>query len=131
LAINRPKITLKELQSSTAENQVSVHRTTLSHTLHRTGLKKPFLKDKYKQTHLVFSKRHVGDSPNIWKKDIWSGETKMELFGKRYVWHKPNTSHHPETTIPTVKHGCFSSAWTGTPVRIEVMMDGVKHREIL
>jgi hypothetical protein len=21
------------------------------------------------------------------------------------VWRKPNTSHHPENTIPTMKHG--------------------------
>ena len=35
-ATKRPKITLKELQSSTAEIRVSVHRTTLSCTLHRT-----------------------------------------------------------------------------------------------
>jgi transposase len=34
-AIKRPKITLKKLQSSTAEFGVSVHRTILSHTLHR------------------------------------------------------------------------------------------------
>ena len=43
----------------------------------------------------MFTKRHVGDSPNIWKKLLWSDETKIELFahqGKRYVWRKPN--HH-------------------------------------
>jgi transposase len=34
----RPKITPKELQSSTAEIGVSVYRTTLSRTLHRAGL---------------------------------------------------------------------------------------------
>jgi hypothetical protein len=41
--------------------------------------------------------------------------------GKRYVWYKPNTSHHPKETIPTVKHvggnimlwGCFSLPGTG------------------
>ena len=33
-ATKRPKITLKKLQSSTAEIGVSVHRSTLSHTLH-------------------------------------------------------------------------------------------------
>ena len=37
-ATKRPKITLKELESSTAEIGVSVHRTTLSHTFHRDGL---------------------------------------------------------------------------------------------
>jgi transposase len=37
-ASKRPKITLKELQRSTAEIGVSVHRTTLSCTLHRAGL---------------------------------------------------------------------------------------------
>jgi transposase len=34
-ATKRPKITLKELQSYTVEMGVSVHRTTLSRTLHR------------------------------------------------------------------------------------------------
>ena len=116
--------------------KLSVHRTTLSYTLHRAwpygrvAIHKPFkplLKEKNKQTHLVFAKRHVGDSPNIWKKVLWS-----ELFGhrgKRYVWHKHNTSHHPENAFSTVKHGgssimlrgCFSSAGTGKLVRIEGM----------
>ena len=32
---------------------------------------------KKKQTHVVFAKRHVGDSPNICKKVLWSYETKM------------------------------------------------------
>ncbi|MBN3275160.1 TCB1 transposase, partial [Polyodon spathula] len=134
-ATKRPKIILKELQSSTAEIGVSVHRTTLSRTLHRAGLygrvarKKPLLKEKNKQTRLVFTKRHVRDSPDIWKKVLWSDETKIELYGhqgKCYVWRKPNTSHHPENTM-----GCFSSAGTGKLVRIEGMMDGAKYREIL
>ena len=57
---------------------------------------------------------------------------------KHYVWRKPNTSHHPKNTIPTVKHGggsimfggCFSSAGTKALVRIEGKMDGAKYRKI-
>ena len=82
-ATKRPQITLKELQSSTAEIGVPVHRTTLSCTVHRVGLygrvarKKPLLIGKNKQTRLVFAKKHVGDSPNIWKKALWLDETKI------------------------------------------------------
>uniref|UniRef100_A0A8K9UU17 Transposase Tc1-like domain-containing protein n=1 Tax=Oncorhynchus mykiss TaxID=8022 RepID=A0A8K9UU17_ONCMY len=147
-ATKRLTITLNELQSSTAEIGMSVHRTTLSRTLHRAGLyrsvdrRKPLLKEKNKQTHLVFAKRHVGESPNIWKKVLWSDKTKIELFGqqgKRCVWRKPNPSHQPQNTIPTVKHvggsimlwGCFSLAGTMKLVRFEGMMDGTKYREIL
>ena len=67
-ATKRPKITMKELQSSTAEIGVSVHRTTLSHTLHRAGLYR---------SNCLKSKRHAGDSANTWKKVLWSDETKM------------------------------------------------------
>ena len=75
----------------------------------------------------------MGDSPNIWKKVLWSDKTKILLFGhqgKRYVWLKPNTSHHPENAIPML-WGCFSYAGTGKLVRIEGMMDGAKYRENL
>jgi hypothetical protein len=92
--------------------------------------KNPLLKGKSNQTRLMFAKRHVGDSPNIWKKVLWSDKTQIELFGhqgKCYVWRKPNTSHHPENPIPTMKHGggsimlwaCFSSVGTGKLVRLK------------
>uniref|UniRef100_A0AAZ3S1F5 Transposase Tc1-like domain-containing protein n=1 Tax=Oncorhynchus tshawytscha TaxID=74940 RepID=A0AAZ3S1F5_ONCTS len=122
-APKRPKITLKELQSSTAEIGVSVHRITLSCTLHRAGFYRRVSRKKSKYVWCV------GDSPNIWKNVLWSDETKIELFahqGKHYVRRKHNTSNHPENTIPTVKHGggsimlwgWFSSAGTGKLVRI-------------
>uniref|UniRef100_A0AAY5KKQ0 Transposase Tc1-like domain-containing protein n=1 Tax=Esox lucius TaxID=8010 RepID=A0AAY5KKQ0_ESOLU len=50
-AAKRPMITLDELQRSTAEVGDSVHRTTISRILHKSGLygrvarRKPFLKD--------------------------------------------------------------------------------------
>ncbi|GFW99086.1 transposable element Tcb1 transposase [Trichonephila clavipes] len=42
------------------------------------------------------------------KKALNCDESKFNIFGsdgRRMVWRKPNTSHHPKHTIPTVKHG--------------------------
>ena len=75
-------------------------------------------------------------------KILWSDENKIELFSlnaKSQIWRKPCTAHHLTNTISTVKHwggsimlwGCFSAAGTGTLVRIEGKMNGVKYREIL
>ena len=53
-AAQRPKLTLEELQSSTAETGVSVHKNSISHTLNRVGLygrvarRKPLLSAKNK-----------------------------------------------------------------------------------
>ncbi|GFV00458.1 DDE_3 domain-containing protein [Trichonephila clavipes] len=44
----------------------------------------------------------------FWNEVIFSDESKFNIFGsdgRRMVWRKPNTSHHPKYTIPTVKHG--------------------------
>jgi hypothetical protein len=91
---------------------VSAHRTTLSHTLHRAGLygrvarKKTLLKEKNKQTHLVFAKRHVGDSPNI----RYSGQMRLKcifLAIRENATSGANTTPLitlTENTTPTVKH---------------------------
>ena len=144
-----PKITLEELRRTAAELRESVHGTTsISRTLHKSGLhgrvarRKPLLKGGHKKSRLKFARSHMEDTATMWKKVLWSDETKIELFGpnaKRYVWSKPNTAHRPECTIPSVKYGggsimlwgCFSSAGTGKIVRIVGKMDGAKYRDIL
>ncbi|MBN3274862.1 TCB1 transposase, partial [Polyodon spathula] len=148
-ATKRPIATLKELQPSTAELGDTVHTATIARVLHKTGLygrvakRKTLLKKKtHIKSRLEFARRHVGDSETKWKKSLWSDETKIELFGlntKHYVWRKPNLAHHPENTIPTVKHGsgsimlwgCFSASRPGKLVKIEGKMDAAKYREIL
>ena len=56
-ATKKLKTTLQELQSSTAEIGVSVHRTTLSRTLYRAGL---YERVTRKNALLKTSLGHVG-----------------------------------------------------------------------
>ena len=112
----------------------SVHQSTISHSFHKADLYGQVARMKLlqKKTHLKDCMEFVKCIVMILqtcRKSLWSDETKIELLGlnsKRYIWRKPNTSHHPVNTILTVKHGggsimlwgCFSSAETGKLVRI-------------
>ena len=78
----------------------------------------------------MFINSHVGDSPNIWKKVLWSDETNIKLFGhqvKHCVWCKPKIFHHPENTIPTVKHGGdIPTAWCSFSLAVTVNCSDLK-----
>ena len=80
-------VTLEELQKSTAQVGESVHRTTISCALHKSGLygrvvkRNPMLKASHKKSCLQFARSHVGDTANMWKKVLWSDETKIIFFG--------------------------------------------------
>ena len=57
---------------------------------------------------MQFALSHVGGTTNMWRKVPWSDETEIDIFdlnANLYVWQKTDTAHHPEHTIPTVKHG--------------------------
>ena len=143
-AAKRPMITLDELQRSTAEVGESVHRTTISRTLHKSGLygrvarRKPFLKDIHKKWFKVCHKP-PGDTKHVEEGALVRWNQNQTFWPQRYVWSKSNTADHPEHTIPTVKHGggsimvwaCFSSAGTGKMVKTDGKMDGAKYRSIL
>ncbi|GFV69270.1 transposable element Tcb2 transposase [Trichonephila clavipes] len=61
----------------------------------------------------------------FWNEVIFSDESKLNVFGsdcRRMVWRKPNTSHHPKHTIPTVEHG------GGSVVGKLVFTDGIMHK---
>lgn len=83
----RPKATLKDLQDFMAVTDWSVHVTTISQALHEAGLygrvarKKPFLKNCHTPSRLRSAKIHLEDPVTMWKKVLWSDETKIELYG--------------------------------------------------
>ena len=74
-ATKSQKITLKELQSSIAEIAVSVHRTTLSHTLHRAGLYRRVAKKS------PCSKKKI--SKHVWCSPKGTWET-TQTYGRSY-----------------------------------------------
>ncbi|XP_052009159.1 uncharacterized protein LOC127662153 [Xyrauchen texanus] len=133
-------VTLVELQRSCVEMGETCRRTTITATLHRSGLygRVARWKTLLRARHI----KHIKDSQTVRNKIVWSDETKIELFGvnsKRHVWGKPGTAHHLHNTIPKVKHGggsimllgCFSAAGTGGLVRVEGKLHAAKYRDIL
>ena len=98
---------------STSEMEVRVIESTIFCSLHKAGLfeqvarKKPLLKKTHLKARMEFVIKHLKDTAGMWRKVLRSDETTIECVcrrSKRYVWGKPNTAHHPVSTIPTVKH---------------------------
>ena len=129
-ALQRPK----ELQSFTAETGVSVHRTTISHTLHRVRLYgrmtrgKPLLSAKNKKARCQFAKRHVGESQNVWRKVLWSEETK--IFGhQKNAMSGANPTHHITQRTPSCCGDVFQQPglgnWSGWRERWMVLNTGI------
>lgn len=60
------------------------------------------------QARLKFATAHMDEANGSWRKDLWSDQTKVKLFGhngKRYVWRSKGDVFSPKYTVPTVKHG--------------------------
>ncbi|GFX50594.1 transposable element Tcb2 transposase [Trichonephila clavipes] len=74
----------------------------------RVARKKPLIGKRNRVKRLKFAKEHILKPQQFWKEVIFSDECKFNIFGsdgRLMVWRKPNTSHHPKHTTPTVKHG--------------------------
>jgi hypothetical protein len=80
-------VTLTELQSSSVEMGEPTRGTTISATLHQSGLygrvasRKPLLSKRHMTARLEFAKRHLKDSHTMRHKILWSDETRIELLG--------------------------------------------------
>lgn len=84
----------------------SGQRLDIPQTLHKAGLYGKVV--SHGKSCLEFAKRQVRDLAYRQQRDFRSDEAKTEHSGidtKPYNWQSPNTPHHPENTIPTVKQG--------------------------
>ena len=66
-AAQRAVVTLEELQRSTAQVGESVHRTTISHALHKSGLYERVARREslLKQSHAVYHKPCGGHNKHV------------------------------------------------------------------
>ncbi|GFW22335.1 transposable element Tc1 transposase [Trichonephila clavipes] len=110
-----PKISAPKIAASTSNTLGrSVSAETVRRVLRKAGYngrvarKKPLIGKRNRVKRLKFTKEHILKPQQFWNEVIFSDESKFNIFGsdgRRMVWRKPNTSHHPKHTIPTVKHG--------------------------
>ncbi|GFV46209.1 transposable element Tc1 transposase [Trichonephila clavipes] len=110
-----PKISAPKIAASTSNTLGrSVSAETVRRVLRKAGYngrvarKKPLIGKRNRVKRLKFAKEHILKPQQFWNEVIFSDESKFNIFGsdgRRMVWRKPNTSHHPKHTIPTVKHG--------------------------
>ncbi|GFW18873.1 transposable element Tc1 transposase [Trichonephila clavipes] len=113
-----PKISAPKIAASTSNTLGrSVSAETVRRVLRKAGYngrvarKKPLIGKRNRVKRLKFAKEHILKPQQFWNEVIFSDESKFNIFGsdgRRMVWRKPNTSHHPKHTIPTVKHGAGS-----------------------
>lgn len=72
---DNPQTTSKDLQDHLAADGVTVHRSTIQHTLHKEQLygkamqKKPFLHTRHTYARLRFAKAHLNKPDSFWNKD--------------------------------------------------------------
>ncbi|GFU38727.1 transposable element Tc1 transposase [Trichonephila clavipes] len=110
-----PKISAPKIAASTSNTLGrSVSAETVRRVLRKAGYngrvarKKPLIGKRNRVKRLKFAKEHILKPQQFWNDVIFSDESKFNIFGsdgRRMVSRKPNTSHHPKHTIPTVKHG--------------------------
>ncbi|GFU68728.1 transposable element Tc1 transposase [Trichonephila clavipes] len=137
-----PKISAPKIAASTSNTLGrSVSAETVRRVLRKAGYngrvarKKPLIGKRNRVKRLKFAKEHILKPQQFWNEVIFSDESKFNIFGsdgRRMVSRKPNTSHHPKHTIPTVKHGCGSvMVWgcmAASGVGKLVFIDGIMHK---
>ncbi|GFU71750.1 transposable element Tc1 transposase [Trichonephila clavipes] len=137
-----PKISAPKIAASTSNTLGrSVSAEMVRRVLRRAGYngrvarKRPLIGKRNRVKRLKFAKEQILKPQQFWNEVIFSDESMFNIFGsdgRRMVWRKPNTSHHPKHTIPTVKHGGGSvMVWGCTAasgVGKLVFIDGILHK---
>lgn len=142
--LTAPQI-LSEFTHSSGK-QISV--STIKNRLKSFGLKgriaakKPLLRPQNKIKRLQWAKIHVTWTPRMWKKVLWTDESKFQIFSSKrrsFVRRFPGERLLESCVVPTVKHGggsctvwgCFAGDKVGDLVKIDGIMNKEVYKDIL
>ena len=107
-----------------------VTKRTVSNEILRNGLKSQrpkkttLLLKQHRDARLKSVRQHKEKENSFRERELWTDETKIELFGNNYrnhVWRKGGEDYSLKNTVPTVKFGggsimiwgCFSVKGVG------------------
>ena len=143
------RLTAPEITSGyNRSHSKSISLTTTKRRLRQAGLsgrkavRKPLLRIGNKKKRLQWAIDHQNWTEEDWGKELWTDESKFELFGQRrriYIKRTTKEKMIPECLVPTIKHGggsvmvwgCFSSAGVGDLVKIEGIIKKEQYKTIL
>ena len=132
--------------NSAIDNPISVQ--TVRNILKRAELKayvkkkKPFLKNQHRKARLLFSLKYRHWTKEVWKKVLYSDETKINRFGsdgRKYMWKPVGSGLIDREVEGTVKFGggslivwgCMGWEGLGIMAEVEGRMDAQQYVDIL
>ena len=144
-----PRLSAPEINRKIkANNSIEFSSRTVQRRLVDAGLlgrlptKKPFISKKNRSARVSCAKKHRNWTVEDWRKELWSDESKFNLFGSdgiKYVRRPEGKRFEPKYQLPTVKHGCgsvmvwgcFGYSGVGPLHFIDGIMDQFVYRDII
>ena len=108
----------------------------------RIARRKPLLLPRHKITHLEWAKAHAQWTDDMWKRVVWSDESKFNIFksdGRTYIRRRKSEEFNEDCVVGTVKHGggsvmvwgCICGDQTGMLLRVDTTMNAHRYLQVL
>ncbi|KAF2363746.1 Transposase Tc1-like [Trinorchestia longiramus] len=102
--VQRPHTTREELKNDLKASGIEASKHTISRALCREGLlslthrRTPLFQKRHVKARLKYANDHLNKPTTFWTSELWSNETKIELFGRNntnHVWRQQNEEYKP------------------------------------
>lgn len=137
------RLTAPEIRAEVnGSREIPLSVSTVKRRLVAAGLKgriaarKPLLRPQNRKKRLEWARQHKDWSIEMWKKVLWTDESKFQVFGSNrrvFVRRSDQERMAPQCVVPTVKHGGGSVMVWGSfcyeGVGDLVKIDGILNKE--